>query len=361
MACSPPEREALLNRRAALVARLVSLNTQVTDLRDTERVRITTATLAWSHTLSGTSSLYATLARSDSEGAADADQLVWRVAVAAGEGGLQGLAFVPAHQVVQVVALRMLAHARKALSRHPARQPLLAHQRARGLVVGIREQGLQHQRQAVGEPGHAVEQRHPRFVQQLLDAQAVEHLPRLEPRRQRQAAAVGEAIAQVVGGQRIDAGDQRGGVVGRAAADRTEDEGIGRGLARDFGARGITVNVVQKAMTRAVAGLAQLQQGPADGAEFGGVQIRQAQIDLPVHGVVARHLVIVGQDGMRMLHPAGALMVPLQQAIQALALPPMLRAKYSVELAAGTITSTGTLVILIPPSVMLIVYAATAG
>jgi uncharacterized protein (PEP-CTERM system associated) len=43
------------------------------DLRDTERVRITTATLAWSHTLSGTSSLYATLARSDSEGAADAD------------------------------------------------------------------------------------------------------------------------------------------------------------------------------------------------------------------------------------------------------------------------------------------------
>ena len=41
--------------------------------------------------------------------------------------------------------------------------------------------------------------------------------------------------------------------------------------------------------------------------------------------------------------------------------PPMLRAKYSVELAAGTITSTGTLGILIPPSVMLIVYAATAG
>ena len=44
-----------------------------------------------------------------------------------------------------------------------------------------------------------------------------------------------------------------------------------------------------------------------------------------------------------------------------LALPPMLRAKYSIELAAGTITSTGTLGILIPPSVMLIVYAATAG
>lgn len=44
-----------------------------------------------------------------------------------------------------------------------------------------------------------------------------------------------------------------------------------------------------------------------------------------------------------------------------LALPPMLRAGYSVELAAGTITSTGTLGILIPPSVMLIVYAATAG
>jgi len=44
-----------------------------------------------------------------------------------------------------------------------------------------------------------------------------------------------------------------------------------------------------------------------------------------------------------------------------LALPAMLRAGYSVSLAAGTITSAGTLGILIPPSVMLIVYAATAG
>jgi tripartite ATP-independent transporter DctM subunit len=44
-----------------------------------------------------------------------------------------------------------------------------------------------------------------------------------------------------------------------------------------------------------------------------------------------------------------------------LALPPMLRAGYSPRLAAGTITSSGTLGILIPPSVMLIVYAATAG
>jgi tripartite ATP-independent transporter DctM subunit len=44
-----------------------------------------------------------------------------------------------------------------------------------------------------------------------------------------------------------------------------------------------------------------------------------------------------------------------------LALPAMLRAGYSVSLAAGTITSSGTLGILIPPSVMLIVYGATAG
>jgi tripartite ATP-independent transporter DctM subunit len=44
-----------------------------------------------------------------------------------------------------------------------------------------------------------------------------------------------------------------------------------------------------------------------------------------------------------------------------LALPPMLRAGYSVQLAAGTITSSGTLGILIPPSVMLIVYGASAG
>ena len=42
-------------------------------------VRITTTTLAWSHTLSGTSSLYATLARSDSESAADADLALRRL------------------------------------------------------------------------------------------------------------------------------------------------------------------------------------------------------------------------------------------------------------------------------------------
>ena len=44
-----------------------------------------------------------------------------------------------------------------------------------------------------------------------------------------------------------------------------------------------------------------------------------------------------------------------------LALPPMLRAGYSVQLSAGAITAGGCLGILIPPSVMLIVYGATAG
>jgi len=44
-----------------------------------------------------------------------------------------------------------------------------------------------------------------------------------------------------------------------------------------------------------------------------------------------------------------------------LALPAMLRAGYSVPLSAGAITAGGCLGILIPPSVMLIVYGATAG
>lgn len=44
-----------------------------------------------------------------------------------------------------------------------------------------------------------------------------------------------------------------------------------------------------------------------------------------------------------------------------LALPSMLRAGYSVPLAAGAITAGGCLGILIPPSVLLIVYGATAG
>ena len=44
-----------------------------------------------------------------------------------------------------------------------------------------------------------------------------------------------------------------------------------------------------------------------------------------------------------------------------LALPPMLRAGYDIKLSAGVITAGGCLGILIPPSVLLIVYGATAG
>jgi tripartite ATP-independent transporter DctM subunit len=44
-----------------------------------------------------------------------------------------------------------------------------------------------------------------------------------------------------------------------------------------------------------------------------------------------------------------------------LALPAMLKAGYDQKLACGVITAGGTLGILIPPSIMLIVYAATAG
>src|SRR5262245_16939338 len=44
-----------------------------------------------------------------------------------------------------------------------------------------------------------------------------------------------------------------------------------------------------------------------------------------------------------------------------LALPAMLRARYNVELSTGTIAAGGTLGILIPPSVLLILYGAVAG
>jgi TRAP-type mannitol/chloroaromatic compound transport system permease large subunit len=44
-----------------------------------------------------------------------------------------------------------------------------------------------------------------------------------------------------------------------------------------------------------------------------------------------------------------------------IAFNPMLKAGYDVRLAAGVITAGGTLGILIPPSVMIIVYAAVAG
>src|SRR5688572_4078745 len=44
-----------------------------------------------------------------------------------------------------------------------------------------------------------------------------------------------------------------------------------------------------------------------------------------------------------------------------LAFPAMLKANYDTKLSAGVICAGGTLGILIPPSIMLIVYAATAG
>src|SRR5258707_6626808 len=44
-----------------------------------------------------------------------------------------------------------------------------------------------------------------------------------------------------------------------------------------------------------------------------------------------------------------------------LAFPAMLRAGYNVQIAAGAVTAGGCLGILIPPSVLLIVYGATAG
>jgi tripartite ATP-independent transporter DctM subunit len=44
-----------------------------------------------------------------------------------------------------------------------------------------------------------------------------------------------------------------------------------------------------------------------------------------------------------------------------LALPAMMRARYNVELATGAIAAGGTLGILIPPSVLLILYGAVAG
>ncbi len=44
-----------------------------------------------------------------------------------------------------------------------------------------------------------------------------------------------------------------------------------------------------------------------------------------------------------------------------IAMPQMLNAGYDIRISAGVITAGGTLGILIPPSVMIIVYAAIAG
>ena len=67
-------------------------------------------------------------------------------------------------------------------------------------------------------------------MQHGLHAQAVERVALGQARRQRQAAAGGEAVVQVVGGERPDAGDQRAGVVVAAGAQGGVDEGVGGGL-----------------------------------------------------------------------------------------------------------------------------------
>ena len=77
----------------------------------------------------------------------------------------------------------------------------------------------------------------PRHVQHRLHAQAVERVALGQARRQRQAAAGGEAVAQVVGGQRAHAGHQRAGVVIAAGAQGGFDEGIGGGLRVQAGFR----------------------------------------------------------------------------------------------------------------------------
>jgi TRAP-type mannitol/chloroaromatic compound transport system permease large subunit len=58
---------------------------------------------------------------------------------------------------------------------------------------------------------------------------------------------------------------------------------------------------------------------------------------------------------------AGGLVGAVVVLMGVIAFNPMLRAGYDVKLASGVITAGGTLGILIPPSVMIIVYAAVAG
>ena len=64
---------------------------------------------------------------------------------------------------------------------------------------------------------------------------------------------------------------------------------------------------------------------------------------------------------MRLLGIASGIVGAVVILVGVIAMRPMLNAGYDVRLASGVITAGGTLGILIPPSVMLIVYAAVAG
>ncbi len=66
-------------------------------------------------------------------------------------------------------------------------------------------------------------------------------------------------------------------------------------------------------------------------------------------------------DRLHVLGIASGLVGAVVVLMGVIAFNPMLRAGYDVKLASGVITAGGTLGILIPPSVMIIVYAAVAG
>src|SRR6516165_5687358 len=101
----------------------------------------------------------------------------------------------------------------------------------------------------------------------------------------------------------------------------------------------------------------------AHGLRDGARRARRQDVLLDPARVPPRAGVARGRDADRVyvLGIASGLVGAVVVLMGVIAFNPMLRAGYDVKLASGVITAGGTLGILIPPSVMIIVYAAVAG
>src|ERR1044072_4368153 len=100
---------------------------------------------------------------------------------------------------------------------------------------------------------------------------------------------------------------------------------------------------------------------------MGYIMERAALVDRMFHAVqlafrrVPASLAVTTKLGCAFWGIASGIVGAVVILMGVIAMRPMLNAGYDVRLASGAITAGGTLGILIPPSVMLIVYAAVAG
>ena len=128
---------------------------------------------------------------------------------------LQRRPLVPGHQEVKTATFLRRHDLREERRDDATGAPLFRHEDSDLVAIAgeLGAQRLQHQRAAAFCIVHAVEQRHPRIVQQRINHESVEFLPRLQARWQGQACDLRKTVAQSLGRQLQDFDDDRRRIV----------------------------------------------------------------------------------------------------------------------------------------------------